>query len=128
MPATQQTALRRCLLALLLLAVLAAQTIAFMHQALHGRQLASPHAAAELVQQAGSGAAAEARGLAALFSGHDDEAKCLLIDSLTHAAPDAVVASTAALPLAATTLWFLAGEAVVRWAALFDARGPPPVR
>lgn len=127
MPATERSALRRCLLALLLLAVLAAQTIAFMHQALHGRQLASPHAAAELVQQGGRGEA-EARGLAALFSGHDDEARCRLIDSLTHAAPDAAVVSTAALPLAATTLWFMAGEAAARWAALFDARGPPPVR
>ena len=127
MPAAERSALRRCLLALLLLAVLAAQTIAFMHQALHGRQLAWPDAAAELVQEAERGEA-EAQGLAALFSGHDDEARCRLVDSLTHAAPDVAVLATAALPLAATTLSSLAGAALARWAALFDARGPPLVR
>lgn len=119
--------MRRCVLALLLLAVLLAQTVAFMHQALHGRQLAWPHAAAELAQKADQGEA-EAGGLSTLFSGHDDEAKCRLVDSLTHAAPEVAVLATAALPLVATTLSLLAGAALVRWAALFDARGPPLVR
>jgi hypothetical protein len=65
---------------------------------------------------------------AALFTGHGSDSDCRLLDALTT--PGATAAATPALPLLLSS-FFLAcfqGDFVARWAALFDARGPPVSR
>lgn len=64
--------------------------------------------------------------LAALFDGHDSEGDCRLFDQASHGQGAATLAA-AFLPMALCTAVFdlSRGEALARWAALFDARGPP---
>lgn len=65
----------------------------------------------------------------ALFAGHDKAADCLVFDQLCHA--DALhFLSPPALPttLTSVVLVTLAGDFVARWAALYQARGPPSAR
>jgi len=61
-----------------------------------------------------------------LFSSHDNASDCRLYDHLSdgQAMPFIV---TAALPIVSPSLLvgIFAGDALARWAALFDARGPP---
>lgn len=66
--------------------------------------------------------------IAALFAGHADDTGCRLFDPLNHE-------GLAALPVLAVPLVFSSffldvfqGECLARWAALFDARGPPVLR
>lgn len=69
-------------------------------------------------------------GLAALFDDHDDgSALCLILDQLQHdaAMPTLVLPVLPTLPPAAVFA-FMQGEALRRWVALFDARGPPVTR
>ena len=67
--------------------------------------------------------------LASLFSSHDGDIDCRLFDQASqgHAAP---VLPMLSLPLVLCTVAFdiSRGEALARWAALFDARGPPSPR
>lgn len=105
---------------LLACALVLAQAVALLHGIAH-----MPRA-----HGAPSGAKAAAHGAhlhwtAALFAGHDDDSTCRLFDSLSHTAPPvcADLAVPAAIPPYLLPLW--AGEALARWAALFDARGPP---
>lgn len=60
---------------------------------------------------------------------HDGDAQCRLYDQLSHG-PAAIGVPMIALPLVlpTATLEFLRGEALVRWVALFQARGPPCIR
>ena len=64
--------------------------------------------------------------LASLFFSHDGDSDCRLFDQASHghAAP---VLPMLSLPLVLCTVAFdiSRGEALARWAALFDARGPP---
>lgn len=91
-----------------------------MHRVAHAPQL---HAAAH------TGEAAHADGwLEHLFAGHDEDS-CRLIDSLSQGGAAAPQAACAPLVPAPYLLPLWAGQALARWAALFDARGPPaPVR
>ena len=120
-------AARRGLLWLVLLALVSMQALGLMHGIAHGDRGASVPSIA--VRQA---AADDARGQhweAGLFSGHDDDAGCLLYDQLSHGgcAPVPVPAALPVIPPAFFLQWFQ-GEFLARWAALFDARGPPPIR
>lgn len=67
-------------------------------------------------------------GLAALFGDHSD-AECRLYDQLSHG-PAVLGVPLVLLPVAlpAATFAWLEGEAIARWIALFDARGPPSTR
>jgi hypothetical protein len=119
---------RRGLLWLVLFALVAAQTLGLMHRAFHhaGADYPVLRVAQHTAQQ---GKAVEAQSwLGALFSSHDDSS-CPLYDQLGQGGmipmPPAI-----ALPLAPTAFvlqWFQ-GEVLARWAALFDARGPPSIR
>lgn len=67
-------------------------------------------------------------GLAKLFGDHSD-ADCRLYDQLSDGAgvPGVPMLMLPVLLPAATFAW-LQGEALARWVALFDARGPPSAR
>jgi hypothetical protein len=115
---------RRIVWCLLALVLLAAQTLAQMHQQVHAYKLQPGQGLAE----AQLAEPAEGDGVAQLFAGHK-AGDCRLYDQLGHA--DSLPAMPVlVLPLApcAFILQFLQGEVLARWAALFDARGPPPAR
>ncbi|MBC7610202.1 MAG: hypothetical protein H7228_11630 [Polaromonas sp.] len=64
--------------------------------------------------------------LASLFSFHDGDHDCRLYDQASHGSAAPAVAPVnlpAALPPAVVAIF--QSEALARWAALFDARGPP---
>ena len=68
--------------------------------------------------------------VAALFTDHHEgDAQCRLYDQLSHG-PAAVSVPLMVLPLVlpAATFDFFQGEALARWVALFQARGPPSPR
>ncbi|RYH69245.1 MAG: hypothetical protein EON54_02625 [Alcaligenaceae bacterium] len=68
--------------------------------------------------------------VAALFTDHHEgDAQCRLYDQLSHG-PAAVSVPLIVLPLVlpTATFDFFAGEALARWVALFQARGPPSPR
>jgi hypothetical protein len=122
-------ALRRGWLWLVLFALLAAQTLGFVHRIVHGPQAALSHAVH--AQHSHSHAAGDSgHGLIApLFSGHGDVSDCRLYDQLGNGqAMPSVPAVLPPLMVPLFVLQFFQGEAVARWAALFDARGPPSVR
>lgn len=122
---------------LLAAALLLAQLLGLMHGVVHGPQ-AHLHAHVHAHQDShhpehAAPAHAEERDeggwLASLFSSHDGDSDCRLFDQASHgqAAPTLPMLS---LPLVLSSLAFdiSRGEALARWAALFDARGPPPTR
>lgn len=120
-------ALRRALLWCLLAALLAAPALAHLHRTLHGPHADLAHAA---TAQAHAGDHDHAHGwIERLFAAHDDDSSCRLYDQLsqTDALPGVPLL---AFPLVLTPFLFrrLDRDAVARWAALFDARGPPALR
>jgi hypothetical protein len=134
-------AVRGGVLWLLAIALVAAQAFGFMHRVVHGPQADLAHAyAAEQAHDAHElNAAADTADashdhhhasawLSALFAGHYDDSTCRLFDSLSQDTAPGV--PTAALPLVLSSyfLQWAQGEALVRWATLFDARGPPSIR
>ncbi len=64
--------------------------------------------------------------LALLFSTHQDLSDCRLYDQASHdGGLVAVMLSTLPVVLPLSTVAIFQGEALARWAALFNARGPP---
>lgn len=115
---------RRFATALALLLVFA-QSFGFMHRAAHGSGLIDH----ERTQSASWKAESTGHWVQALFAGHDDGADCPLFDSLMQAAgPSAAVSLSLSLPAPCRPLALARGDYVSRWAALFDARGPPLFR
>lgn len=119
--------LRRSLLWLLLFALVSVQALGLVHRIVHGEPAALSAAAAP---RAAADHDLEGRRWASgLFGDHDDEGGCLLYDQLSHGGCLPVPAAVT-LPVVAPVFllqWFQ-GEFLARWAALFDARGPPPIR
>jgi hypothetical protein len=122
---------------LLVAALLLAQLLGLMHGVVHGPQ-AHLHDKATVAHLAQAhhdhdhlSTANDEHGdwLASLFSSHGGDSDCRLFDQASHghAAP---VLPMLSLPLALCTVAFdiSRGEALARWAALFDARGPPSTR
>ncbi|QJW84137.1 hypothetical protein HK414_10335 [Ramlibacter terrae] len=110
------------LVLVLALAPVLAQALGLMHRVTHFAPAGQPAA----MHQAQPGEAKH--WVAALFAGHASDTDCRLYDPLNHDGPPSVPALV--LPLALTS-FFLAiarGDHVARWAALFDARGPPVSR
>ena len=113
------------LLALLLAAVLVmTQTLGVVHAITHGSSGSSLQSHDH--DHAGVGASDQSHVLTALFSSHQEASDCRLYDQASHDAA-LVTAMPSALPVVAPplTVSIFQGEALARWAALFDARGPP---
>lgn len=107
---------------LLTLALLFAQTLGLMHGTLHGwgSGSATTAVAKAHVDHVDHGS------IASLFASHASDADCRLYDQASHgsAAPHvAPLVLPVLLPTLAVAIF--QGEALARWAALFDARGPP---
>ena len=95
-----------------------------MHQQLHDHGQAQAQAKEQTQEQGGLNVFAH------LFSGHDDDsADCHAFDQLSHidamAGVDALVLPLVIQPF---LLAISSGLATARWHALFQARGPPPLR
>ena len=113
---------------LLMLALLLVQTLGQLHSVTHGlkhdvnhsEQVSAAHASHTDHDHQGVGF------LNQLFLNHASDADCRLYDQLAggHAVPSALAATlpVAAPPFAVASF---AGDALARWAALFNARGPP---
>lgn len=117
----------RALLCVLVFALWFATTVGLVHRTIHGHAaLKAPAVAVAVTQEGDAGHGAE--GLAALFGTHTD-AECRLYDQLSHG-PAALGVPAVLLPatLPAAVFLYLEGEVLARWAALFDARGPPSAR
>ncbi|MES3000626.1 MAG: hypothetical protein V4787_08030 [Pseudomonadota bacterium] len=111
---------RRVLLWLLLFALLAAQTLGVMHRVVHP----SPAAAAVHASAAKSAGGA----LVDLLASHDGAA-CQLFDQMCQGgfAPQVAQLPPAVVLPSLLVCWFQ-DAILARWAALFEARGPPSLR
>ena len=120
-------AARRAWLWLVLSALLAAQTLGLMHRVFHPDGGRAPASLSVQLQQ-DRAPAPGGNWIAGLFSSHDDPA-CRLFDQLGQGGmiPELPAMHLPVLAPAFVLLWFQ-GEYLARWAALFDARGPPSVR
>ena len=119
------------LLAMLLVAVLVlAQTLGVIHLVTHAPSGSSIHSQHDGVDHTHGHADIEVHSsshfLASLFSSHQDLSDCRLYDQASH---DGGLAAAIQLLLPVVlpplTVAIFQGEALARWAALFDARGPP---
>jgi hypothetical protein len=115
----------RCLLASLALAVVLSHLLGLMHRSLHGPHTQVADTAVTEHANHGAGDCDSASWVADLFAAHDDESKCRLFDSLTQGGPQAGSVAVFLAPASPGLLLSLAGEALARQAALFEARGPP---
>ncbi len=121
-----------------MLAVWLASTLGLVHRTLHVPEahytampvLSMAEADAVLAQKAAAAAhkARHAHGLFALFGDHS-VSDCNLYDQFAgwHV-PMSVPPVVLPIVLPAATFAWLQGEALARWVALFDARGPPSTR
>jgi hypothetical protein len=116
----------RSLLLLLGLAIVLAHALGLVHRTLHGPDLRSPAPKVSAQDTPAEGHAHD--WLASLFDDHDDQAKCRLLDALTQGGPQVTATLPVLPPVAAGLLLSFEGAALARWAALFDARGPPSLR
>jgi hypothetical protein len=119
------------LLAVLLAAVLVmTQTLGVIHGITHGASGSSLHAHDQGHDHDhdhdGVDASAPDDFLTALFSSHQEASDCRLFDQVSHDGA-LITATPFALPVVPPplTVAIFQGEALARWAALFDARGPP---
>jgi hypothetical protein len=123
------------LLALLLAAVLVmTQTLGVMHGVTHGASGSSLHSHDQGHNHDHdhdhdhdrADAYGASHFLTALFSSHQEASDCRLYDQASHDGA-LVTATPSALPVVPppVTVAIFQGEALARWAALFDARGPP---
>lgn len=114
----------------LVVALWFAGTLGLIHRSLHvpGLDQATAAMQASHAEEAGGHAAHVSHGIASLFGDHTD-AECRLYDQLSHGS-GALGVPTVVLPvlLPSATFAYLQGEAIARWVALFDARGPPSTR
>ena len=124
----------------LVLTLLLGQTLGLMHGTVHGPVYGTAvHTAARDArlsikgkQPASPVAASRPKTnsrLLSLFSSHTSGADCLLYDQVSHGGA-ALHVTALSLPvlLPSFAVSIFAGDALARWAALFDARGPPRTR
>ena len=121
----------------LALVLLLAPLLGLMHGLVHGagsdRPVGQIHWAESEAGAEADGAAHkhghDHHGLNDLFSAHGQAADCRVFDQLSHSGVPSVLPQMA-LPMALSTFafLFLEGEVHARWAALFEARGPPLTR
>jgi hypothetical protein len=115
-------ALRRPVLWVLLFALVAAQTLGLLHRTVHSpSSVAAAHAGRDAPRLGG--------WVQDLFAAHDGDTSCPLFDQLNASGMvPSVPAVCLPAVLPASVLVGYLGQASARWAALFDARGPPPLR
>jgi hypothetical protein len=123
----------RAIAVALVVALWFAGTLGLIHRSLHVTGLAQAAAAAQAGHADDSGGHAShtshvSHGIASHFGDHPD-AECRLYDHLSHGS-GVLGVPTVVLPmlLPSATFAYLQGEAIARWVALFDARGPPSTR
>ena len=116
----------RAIAVALVVALWFAGTLGLIHRTVHVPGLGQASSAAQTVHADAAGK--HAHGIASLFGDHSD-AECRLYDQLSHG-PGALGVPMVVLPvlLPSATFAYLQGEAIARWVALFDARGPPSTR
>ena len=115
------------LLALLLAAVLVmTQTLGVVHVIKHGSSGSSLHSQDDGHDHAEAEAPSANHFLVSIFSLHQDVSDCRLFDQASHGGglEMAIQSALPGVPPPLTVAIFQ-GEALARWAALFDARGPP---
>ncbi|UUZ64515.1 hypothetical protein LP417_05700 [Polaromonas sp. P1-6] len=126
---------------LVVFALLLAQTLGLIHGVVHGgvhapqvtqmpqMQLHDGAQEQQHLHDHGSNADHDADLLASLFSSHDGDSDCRLFDQASHghAAP-ALVPLVLPMMLSSLLVTISQGEVIARWAALFEARGPPLTR
>ncbi len=130
------TRLTTWLVVLLAAVLVMTQTLGVVHGVSHGAAGSLLHAhdhdhaqdhAAD-IGHAHAEPSAQERGhfLEAFFSSHKQASDCRLYDQASHDVPLIEVAQSS-LPVAPPpfAVAIFAGKALARWAALFDARGPP---
>lgn len=122
---------------MLAVALWIASTLGFMHRVVHAPDvqaiaamaLSIPGASPSDAHAVGIAHDRTHGGVAALFGHHGGTDDCRLYDQLAggSAVPSVpIVTLPIALPMA--RFHFFLGEAIARWVALFDARGPPATR
>ena len=125
---------------LLVFALLLAQILGLMHGVVHGG-VHAPHRSQfhmplhdggqeqQHLHDDGPDAGQNAGWLASLFASHEGEPDCRLFDQASHgsAVPAVALLSLPVVPPSLVVAIFQ-GEVLARWAALFDARGPPLTR
>lgn len=112
-------------------ALLLAQALSLMHGVVHAPQAGSNGKALVTMRSATAAAATQTdrsgrHWVDDLFSSHQGDNDCRLYDQASHdgAVPQlAALALPVVLPTSVVAIY--EGEAIARWAALFDARGPP---
>ena len=113
-------------------ALLLAQALSLMHGVVHAPQAGSNGTAVVTMRAAAAVTVSTQTDRSGghwvddLFSSHQGENDCRLYDQASHdgAVPRlAALALPVVLPPSAVAIY--EGEAIARWAALFDARGPP---
>lgn len=123
---------------LLALVLVAAQALGLMHRIVHGAHAEASHGgtASHAHEHAHDDSHDDGHGdahghgsvIASLFSGHDDDRSCRLFDPLNHDALPSLPVLLLPLVIAPFVALLQQGEFVARWAAMFDARGPPALR
>ena len=115
------------LLALLLATVLVmTQTLGVVHAIKHGASGSSMYSQNDGHEHGEAEAPSANHFLVSIFSLHQDVSDCRLFDQASHGGGLAMAIQSAlpGVPPPLTVAIFQ-GEALARWAALFDARGPP---
>ena len=109
--------------------LLLAQTLGLMHGVVHVPS-AHVHSSGHEHDHADAADADHGTGwLASLFSLHDGDSDCRLFDQASHGSTvPALVAVVFPMVLSSFVFDISRGETLARWAALFDARGPPLTR
>jgi len=127
MHSVSRSAATRTLVCMLAFALWVAATLGLVHRTLHEHATGELPALAEKANSSPT-SPSSSHGLFALFGDHTD-AECRLYDQLSHG-PAALGVPLVILPVMLPTATFawLEGEVLARWAALFDARGPPSTR
>ena len=123
----------------LMVALVLTQLLGLMHAVVHGgtngpaqavlqARIASA-APAKMLHSSNLGHSSAQGWLAALFSKHQSHADCRLYDQAGHGnATLHVFALVLPVLLPSFAVALFQGPALARWAALFDARGPPLTR
>jgi len=123
----------RFLAFMLVAALMLAQALGLMHRVVHAPGLHGAHAHQHVHEDDDEhldthAHGKEGAGVRALFAAHDDESTCRLLDAVSTDVAGVQCLLLSVLLPAAQLIRLTHGDFVARWAAMFDARGPPATR